>query len=548
MTTIGPAYNGPWTGGKGNTGTGGTKSNGPPAEQIQNGQNLTQIGGGKYPYATPERLAEMEVIRQNRPAFDPNVLQGQTIPNMQQGGGSTMPGGAGPIPTSGNRQDEAAKNWVPGSWNPNDPLNAIRDDFISRDQNTGRPLTQAEINQNFRDGQARIQAAGGPQGYLAQLQSGTPPPSQQRLAAEVTNQQPGGTGPNQAQLLGAMFPGDTVGGPDMARAALAMRGQAGRDPETAGLPVGPNGNVDWSAVQNQPRGGGAPADTDSAASPADFSADASRMEEATFGRMRNLLEPGFQDQQRQLENRLAVQGLPTGGEAYGRAYDVFNRSKNNAYENAALSAVGAGRAEQGRMFGQQMDYTRLASALMGQDAALQNQARQQGLQEALLERQLPQNELAAMLGVMPATPFPQFQQQGGFGMQAPDVMGAYNAAANRDAASQNAMMSGILGIGGAALGAGLMPGGFLMSSRQFKEPVGDVDAASMLKAVQDMPVERWRYKGETKPHIGPYAEDFKEATGLGDGTIIEVVDALGVLMAAVKSLAERLEKLEKVSG
>ena len=236
---------------------------------------------------------------------------------------------------------------------------------------------------------------------------------------------------------------------------VSVPGSGGWEPGTEGLPRGPNGNVDWSAVSNPGDNTGTrrndEPDTTGWASPADFSADATRMEDATFGRLRNLLSPVFDEQQRALENRLAVQGLPTGGEAYSRAYDTFNRGKSNAFENAALSAVGAGRQEQGRMFDQQSNYTRLAAALMGQDAALQNAARTQGLNEALMQRQIPQQELSTLLGVAP-TQYPQFQPMGTFGMQAPDVMGAMNAQQNRQTGSQNALLGGLFSLGGSLLG------------------------------------------------------------------------------------------------
>ena len=400
---------------------------------------------------------------------------------------------------------------------------------------------------------------------------------------------------NQANQLQGMFPDDQAGGQAMAQAALAMQqggqgglipgdmvgtyggapppgfdpGRAGgswenyqqmfRDPYVAyagstgnmpGVPGSSGGGVPGSQGGGVVPGSPPVQDNDSAASPADFSADATRMEEATFNRMRNLLDPVFNEQQRTLENRLSVQGLPTGGEAYSRAYDTFNRGRANAFENAALSAIGAGRQEQGRMFGQQMDYTRLAAALMGQDAALQNQARVQGLNEALMQRQLPQQELASLLGTTPSTPYPQFQQMGTFGMQAPDIMGAMNAQSNRQAGGQNALMQGLFGLGSAAI----------LSSRDYKDTIGPVDSEEALQAVRRLPVDRWRYKAgiagidgiiidtNEPEHIGTYAEDFAEAAGVGDGKTISFTDAIGLLTAAVKGLADRIDKMEAGRG
>ena len=66
----------------------------------------------------------------------------------------------------------------------------------------------------------------------------------------------------------------------------------------------------------------------------------------------------------------------------------------------------------------------------------------------------------------------------------------------------------------------------------------------MLDALKRMPVEAWKYKageGDGGEHVGAYAQDFKKATGLGDGESINVIDALGVTMGAVKELAETVD-------
>jgi len=86
------------------------------------------------------------------------------------------------------------------------------------------------------------------------------------------------------------------------------------------------------------------------------------------------------------------------------------------------------------------------------------------------------------------------------------------------------------------------------SSRQLKTPEGGIDTAALLAAVAALPVEAWRYKPETglgtQPHIGPYAEDFQAAFGVGDGVTINPIDAIGVCLAAIKALSKRVEELE----
>lgn len=93
--------------------------------------------------------------------------------------------------------------------------------------------------------------------------------------------------------------------------------------------------------------------------------------------------------------------------------------------------------------------------------------------------------------------------------------------------------------------------GMFMSSKKFKK--GKKKAKGNLKAVKQMPVERWRYKdgiadGGAAEHTGPYAEDFQKATGLGNGKMIPAQDMLGVTMGAVQELAGQVERLERVVG
>lgn len=103
-------------------------------------------------------------------------------------------------------------------------------------------------------------------------------------------------------------------------------------------------------------------------------------------------------------------------------------------------------------------------------------------------------------------------------------------------------MQGLMG------GAGQIFGTLVgLSSKEAKEDKREV--RGVLDALKEMPVEAWRYKEDAvadggAPHVGTYAEDFKKATGLGDGKTINVMDALGVTMGAVKELAEKVEAIK----
>lgn len=108
----------------------------------------------------------------------------------------------------------------------------------------------------------------------------------------------------------------------------------------------------------------------------------------------------------------------------------------------------------------------------------------------------------------------------------------------QQASSANAagLMGGIGNVAGMAMS--------YFSSEELKEDKRPVEGA--LEAVDQMPVEQWKYKDGVEDggeHIGPYAEDFHQATGKGDGKSIPVQDAIGVTMKAVQELNRKVDKL-----
>lgn len=93
--------------------------------------------------------------------------------------------------------------------------------------------------------------------------------------------------------------------------------------------------------------------------------------------------------------------------------------------------------------------------------------------------------------------------------------------------------------------AGPIVAAFLSNSR-FKEGFEEVDDDDNLDKLRKLPVKKWSYKGQKSRHVGPMAEDFKEAFGLGDSDdTINAVDIIGTVLSATKSLAKKVDKLEK---
>lgn len=76
------------------------------------------------------------------------------------------------------------------------------------------------------------------------------------------------------------------------------------------------------------------------------------------------------------------------------------------------------------------------------------------------------------------------------------------------------------------------------SSRGSKREIEQVDTQEVLAKVMALPISEWSYKRDTSVrHLGPMAEDFRAAFGLGSGAKgIATIDTSGVALAAIKGL------------
>lgn len=94
------------------------------------------------------------------------------------------------------------------------------------------------------------------------------------------------------------------------------------------------------------------------------------------------------------------------------------------------------------------------------------------------------------------------------------------------------------------------------SDRNLKENFVNVDPQEVLSRVAALPVTIWNYSAEpaTVRHIGPMAQDFAAAFGVGDDNRhIHLLDGQGVALAAIKGLlqlieVERSERRERVNA
>jgi hypothetical protein len=83
------------------------------------------------------------------------------------------------------------------------------------------------------------------------------------------------------------------------------------------------------------------------------------------------------------------------------------------------------------------------------------------------------------------------------------------------------------------------------SDRHAKENFAEIDPEYVLTQVAQMPITTWEFIGTDTRHIGPVAQDFYAAFGLGEGdTTISSVDIDGVSLAAIQGLYTRVTTLQ----
>lgn len=140
------------------------------------------------------------------------------------------------------------------------------------------------------------------------------------------------------------------------------------------------------------------------------------------------LQPQIQQDREMQASTLANQGIPLGSEAYENAMRVQGQQENDMYTQAALQGMGIGQ-----------------------------QARQQALSEQLTLRELPLNEVTALMSGSQVQ-LPGSSPYQGQNASAGNLMGAaqaQGAGANQQygmqVAGQNANMGGLYGLGASAM-------------------------------------------------------------------------------------------------
>ena len=84
-----------------------------------------------------------------------------------------------------------------------------------------------------------------------------------------------------------------------------------------------------------------------------------------------------------------------------------------------------------------------------------------------------------------------------------------------------------------------------MSDRNIKANFARVNRNQILDSLLTLSVETWNYKTQSTDirHIGPMAQDFAGAFGVGeDDKHINMIDAFGVTLASIQALNEKIEQ------
>jgi hypothetical protein len=85
----------------------------------------------------------------------------------------------------------------------------------------------------------------------------------------------------------------------------------------------------------------------------------------------------------------------------------------------------------------------------------------------------------------------------------------------------------------------------IVSDHAAKENFTIVNPQDVLARLAKVPIETWNYKAQNRSvrHIGPMAQDFSAAFGVGeDDKHINLIDANGVTMAAIQALYQLVQE------
>lgn len=198
----------------------------------------------------------------------------------------------------------------------------------------------------------------------------------------------------------------------------------------------------------------------------DYSADAQRVEDATFDAIMSRLRPEQERLSDQTYTRLNVSGNPMGSEIYGTEMDRLQRLQTDENLQATLAAIQAGRGEHSRLF-----------------------------DIGITKNQLPYKNLAQLLALDPTNisqpDMPSYQ------MMPADLAGMVANNYAQETKQYNAMLGGLSSMGAAAM---LKP-----SDRRLKHSI--VLRGTLPSGIN---VYEFSFLGSDERHIGVIAQEVDE--------------------------------------
>lgn len=229
--------------------------------------------------------------------------------------------------------------------------------------------------------------------------------------------------------------------------------------------------------------------------------------QATFEQGRNLLQPGFEQDRRRLEQSLADQGIPAGSEAYAEAINRLERSQaqqlNQLSLSSVLQGVETGERQRAARLGEKLSQLQTGEAQRA--ARLGESLSRFNLEES--QRSARFNEIASLLGQgqVGGVSFADFQPQASgldlAGLQEAQRNRAFQAEQarkSRRAARTNALIGAIGGVGSAGITAAF-------SDARVKENIEIIG-----ESPSGIPIVEFNYKNRSfgdKRYRGVLAQD-----------------------------------------
>lgn len=189
---------------------------------------------------------------------------------------------------------------------------------------------------------------------------------------------------------------------------------------------------------------------------------------------------------------------------------AFGNAAQDQYFQQQLAQAGFGNDAASQQFGMNQSAAAFNNQAAGQAfnqqsaaAGFNNQVRQQQIDEASYLRNLPLNDIAALLGTGGGVQNPQFQDFAQVGVAAPDYQGAvyanYNAANQQ---YQSAMQARSQGLGSIFGALGSLGGAAIMSDRRLKHGITRVGALA-----NGLATYWFSYLGSKVRHFGVMAQE-----------------------------------------